>query len=114
MIGQGYVINDDLLGIAERIKALDPDYFVFYSYEKKRFEVHNRRQKGGTLAVILPYDRLDERSFIRVAKTRVENRSKLLEELERDNIKVEKRLIEQAVKRAEIQSEAALSGKEAY
>lgn len=85
MIGTGYVVESDLLGIARRIRALDPDYFVFYFYKRKGYEVHCRGQKGGTLAVVLPYRSLDERSFNHVVKTRRENKEKLLMELEKEN-----------------------------
>lgn len=111
MIGKGYEVFGDLLGIAQRIRALDPDYFVFYSYEKKRYEVHCRGQKGSTLAVSLPFDRLDERSFRRVVETRRENSRKLLEKLERDNMLAERESVLKAVKTAEFEAERAFGGK---
>ena len=112
MIGKGYVVEDDLFGIARRIRAFDPDYFVFYSYEKKRFEVHVGGQKGSTLAVVLPYPELDERSYIHVAKTRRENLKKLLEEIDEANDKAEKSAVARAVSDVEQKYERAMRGKE--
>ena len=112
MIGKGYVVEDDLFGIARRIRAFDPDYFVFYSYEKKRYEVHSKGQKGSTLAVALPYPALDERAFAHVVKTRVENAAALMEEIDRENVKAEKNAVARAVYEAELKTERALRGKE--
>ena len=84
MIGKGYVVEDDLMGIARRIRAIDPSYFVFYSYEKRRYEVYCADDLA-VAAVVLPFDRLDERSVRKVLETRRENRKKLLESIEREN-----------------------------
>ena len=32
MIGKGYVVEDDLMGIARRIRAIDPSYFVRHMF----------------------------------------------------------------------------------
>ena len=69
MIGKGYVVEDDLMGIARRIRAIDPSYFVFYSYEKRRYEVYCSDDLA-VAAVVLPFDRLDERSVRKVLETR--------------------------------------------
>ena len=112
MIGLGYTVDGDLFGISQRIKALDPDYFVFYSYKNKRYEVHCKGQKGSTLAVVLPYPCLDERSFLHVAETRRENKEKLLREIENANKAAEKEAVSHAVKQAEKAVESVFKGEE--
>ena len=129
MIGKGYVVEDDLMGIARRIRAIDPSYFVFYSYEKRRYEVYcaddlaltaiELADRAGTVniyaaavaAVVLPFDRLDERSVRKVLETRRENRKKLLESIERENRLLQKRNVRAAVKDIERKAERVFGGK---
>lgn len=101
-----------MFGIARRIRAVDPDYFVVYSYEKKRYEVRSKGQRGSTLAVVLPYPVLDERAFLHVVKTRRERVKQLLEEIDAANEKAEKSAVERAVRDVEEKTERALRGKE--
>ena len=114
MIGRGYIVEGDLFDISARIKQIDGSYFVFYSYEKKRYEVHSTKQRGSTLSVVLPYDRLDSRAVEWVNKTRSENASKVLAEAEKHNELLEKREMERAVKHAEFEVERALAQGEKY
>ena len=110
MIGKGYVVEDDLMGIARRIRAIDPSYFVFYSYEKRRYEVYCSDDLA-VAAVVLPFDRLDERSVRKVLETRRENRKKLLESIERENRLMQKRNVRAAVKDIERKAERVFGGK---
>ena len=100
MIGLGYEVMCDLYDIADRIKAIDPDYFVFYSYVRHRYEIHVRGQRGGTLALVVPYDRLDERTVRLVRRTRRERADEYLKEIERENARLERLKREREVKRA--------------
>ncbi|MDR2201650.1 MAG: hypothetical protein LBP26_02635 [Clostridiales bacterium] len=85
MIGTSRIIEDDLFGIANRLKALDADYFVVENYKKKRLELHNRAQRGSTLALALPYRVLDERTVVKAYKTRSERAERLIAETENEN-----------------------------
>lgn len=109
MIGRGYVVRRDLFDITDRIKEIDPDYFIFYSYRYRRYEVHNSAQRGGTLALVLPYDRLDERALRLVRRTRRERAEELLAETERQNERARRGEVYRAVKNAERATERALS-----
>ncbi len=109
MIGLGYEVVGDLFGVADRIKEIDSDYFIFYSYRHRRFEVHSRAQKGSTLCLVLPYDRLDERTVRLVRKTRVENARRLFLEMEEENERKRRDELKNAIRDAENRTENILS-----
>lgn len=109
MIGEGYLVGDDLFGISARLREIDPDYFLFFRYKTGKYEVHSKRQRGSSLAVTLPFDRLDARAVEFVNKTRVENLRALIEETERHNERLERERVRAAVKQAELETEKALS-----
>lgn len=101
----GRVIDDDLFGVARRLKSIDDGYFVFLNYKTGKFEIHNRRQRPNTLCLVLPFDRLDERTVNRVLYTRAENVKRIVADMERDNARREvdnkykaQKLIEQYMK----------------
>lgn len=85
----GRVIDDDMFGVARRLKSVDDGYFVFLNYKTGKFEVHNRRQRPNTLCLVLPFDRLDERTVNRVLYTRAENVKRIVEDMERENRRLE-------------------------
>lgn len=101
MIGKARIIENDLFGIANRLKSIDSSYFIVYSYRRHRFEVHSSSQRGGTLCLVVPYDRLDERTVRLVLKTRRERRDALIKEMERENELIEKREREKILKKTE-------------
>lgn len=81
----GRVIEDDLFGVAARLKSIDDGYFVFLNYKTGRFEVHNSQNGASTLCLVLPYPTLDERTVRKVRYTRAERIRSVLESMERDN-----------------------------
>lgn len=92
------IVENDLFGIAARLRSIDDGYFVVYDKRKHAFEVHNSRQRGNTFALSVPYPCLDVRTEQLVRRTRVENAKRLLEEMEREN-----RRREQALRREQMQ-----------
>ena len=114
MIGYGYIVKNDLFDISRRLKEIDESYYVVYSYRNNRYEVHSDEQKGSSLAVVLPFDRLDCRSINHVLKTRRENSRKLLLEIDRDNAEAERETVRKMVKDAEYKAERALRGTQIY
>ncbi len=108
MIGLGYEVTGDLYDIADRLKEIDPDYFVFYSYVKHRYEVHVRGQKGGTFALAVPYDKLDERTLRLVRRSRRERADEYLAELERENARLKRNEYDRAVDNAAAAAEKIL------
>lgn len=86
----GRVIEDDLFGVCARLKSIDDGYFVFRNYKTGRFEVHNRKDTP-TLCLVLPYETLDERTVRHVLYTRAERVRIIVEQMERENAKLEQR-----------------------
>lgn len=80
-------VKNDLFDIANRIKQIDPKYFVVFNIVTKKFEVHYKRAKN-TYELTLPYDALDARAVDFVQKTKVENSKKIFEEMELQNQKL--------------------------
>ena len=107
MIGLYRKIDCDLFNIARRLKTLDKDYFVVYSYRDNRYEVHNRGNKGNTFCFAAP--KLDERVINKARKTRRERIDLLLKETELDNEKYMKAAMYETAKRIEMGAENALS-----
>ncbi len=97
----GRVIDDDMFGVARRLKSIDDGYFVFLNYKTGKFEVHNRRVRPSTLCLVLPFDRLDERTVNRVLYTRAENVKRIIADMERENAKTEKDRKYNAMKKLE-------------
>lgn len=94
----GRVIDDDMFGVARRLKSIDDGYFVFLNYVIGKFEVHNAHDRPNTLCLVLPYETLDERTVNRVLYTRAENAEKLVARLDSDNQARERELARRAVK----------------
>ena len=84
----GRVIDDDLFGVARRLKRIDDGYFVFLNYTTGKFEVHTKKDTR-TLCLVLPYDRLDERTVRHVLYTRAERAKEIVERMERENARLE-------------------------
>lgn len=95
----GRVIDDDLFGVCRRLKSIDDGYFVFLNYKTGKFEVHNKKDTP-TLCLVLPYDRLDERTVRHVTYTRAERAREILERMERENARLEAEQRKAAVNKA--------------
>ena len=107
--GEGYEVTGDLYDIAWRIRAIDPLYRVWYSYRKRRYEVHHLGQKGDTYALTVPYGTLDERTLRLVRRTRAENAAALMRETEKRNAELRKEAVHRAANNAARAAEKALS-----
>ena len=82
------VLTGDLFDIVGRIKSIDASYFVVRDFKFKRFEVHSNSQKGDTLCLVVPYDRLDARTLSLTVQSRVERIDKLMKEAQKSNEKL--------------------------
>lgn len=105
----GREIRGDLFGVADALRAIDPSYSLWRNVEKGRFEVHSSAQRGSSLCLALPFDRLDERTVRLVRRTRAERADVLLAEVERDNARLIKRELSRAKDNAARDMERALS-----
>lgn len=83
-------IEGDTFGIVDRLRQIDADYEVYYNLEHSRYEVHNKGQRGDTLALTVPYAGLDARTENLVRKTRCERRAQLIGEMEENNRQLER------------------------
>lgn len=84
------VMYSNVYDIPQRIREIDPDYFIVRNHNTKQFEVHHSKQIGGTLALNIPYDELDERTLIHTQKTMIENAKQIYEEMEKQNEKLKR------------------------
>ena len=79
------VITGDVFGIADRIKEIDPEYFIVYNNVLRRYEVHYDRRRRDTLALAVPFASLDARTVAFTQKTRRENIERLMKEMDDEN-----------------------------
>jgi len=98
MIGTHHIIESDLYNISGRVKEIDPAYFIVRSYKARRFELHVKGQRGGTLALALPFGALDERTLRLCRKTRAERAGELIREAEEHNAQLEREAVKQAAR----------------
>lgn len=97
----GRVIDGDMLGICDRLKAIDYGYFVFLNYKTGKFEVHDRNGRPDTLCLVLPYDTLDERTVRKVRETRAERVKELIARLDAENDRLRRDVMSKAVSACE-------------
>ena len=107
--GEGYEVTADLYDIAHRLRAIDSDYRVWYSYRKHKYEIHHLRQRGDTYALTVPYEKLDERTLRLVVRTRAENAAEFIRETEKKNAALMKEKVRDAATKAAKNAEIALS-----
>ena len=107
MIGLCRIISKDLFGIADRLKAIDKDYFVVYSYRDNRYEVHNGGNRGNTFCFAA--DKLDCRVLDKARRTRRERVEKLMREAEEENERLMREEVYKTVKNIEMGAENVLS-----
>lgn len=89
-------IKDDLFDIANRLKEVDERYAVYYNKIKGRYEIYT----GKALQIVVPFQRLDARTVYHARKTKIENRKKIIAEIEKNNALIEERERKAAIERA--------------
>ena len=96
-------ITNDLFDIAWRLRSVNDSYRLYYNTQKCRYEVRN----GDTNALefVVPYGELDARTVEYARYTSVSNANALLEEIERNNAKVEQQAIAKLTENAECRIE---------
>ena len=78
-------IDSDVFNICERIKEIDKHYFIVFSTQRNRYEIHNSSQRGGSYCLTVPYSFLDERTLKLVEESRVENIDEILNKIKLSN-----------------------------
>jgi len=83
-------VTDDMFCIAKRLKTIDSRYQVFFNGRDARWEVHTDANPClQTLAFVVPYDVLDERTLEYARKTRIENSDETEREVHAHNAELE-------------------------
>ena len=88
-------VTSDLFCIAQQLKQINEDYRVFWNNRDERFEVFT----PPTLAFVVPFERLDQRTLDYARKTRKQNADLIEQEIAAHNADIEnqaKRTLEQA------------------
>ena len=94
-------ITGDLYNISGRLKEIDSGYYAVYDYKLRRYEVHHIGQKGNTLCIVLPYDRLDARAIEHVRRTRAERREQIISDMERRNRELQRAEMKEVMRSAQ-------------
>lgn len=81
-------IFEDTHDIIQRLREINNSYFVVYNTERECFEIHNSGQKN-TFCLTVPFPCLDCRAVDLTLKTRRENIDKILNEIDRDNDRID-------------------------
>ncbi len=88
-------VENDAFNIAERILSMNEDYFVVYNTNRRRFEIHNKKQYGSTFCITCD-EGLNYQVIQKLRKTKIENMQKIMYEIEKTN-----QDYEQEIKRVE-------------
>lgn len=83
-------ISDDLFDICSRLLSVNDGYRVYFNRKTNKYEVHDIHQKDGTLAFVVPYDRLDARTVFYAQKTARQNADKIFAEIDEANAKADR------------------------
>lgn len=84
-------ILDDVFFIGNRIREIDKDYRIFFNTKRKKFEIHCIGQIGNSYCLTVPFSCLDARTVELVRKTRIENRERLINEIDLENQKIQEK-----------------------
>lgn len=96
-----FLINNDVYFISQRIKDIDKNYFIVFNRLKNKYEVHAFAQQGGTYCFTIPFDSLDERVLDYTLKTRSQNITQIIKEIDEANQKLQKDNLKFATKKIE-------------
>lgn len=82
-------IKNDAFNICERIKSINPHYYVVYNTKKHAFEVHNTKQYANSFCISCEKG-LNYSVIQKLRKTRIENLDKIINEIESNNQAIER------------------------
>lgn len=88
--GRKQRVFTDVFNVSGRLRELNKNYYLMYDVVTNRYEVHNDEYKPATLAFSIPYDRLDARTVEYVAVQMGKRPYEVLEEIERNNERIER------------------------
>lgn len=94
---KSFEIESDCLDIVKRIKAVDKDYFVVFDVVKQKFQLHCRSQGKNTYCLTFPFDSLDERAYLHVLKTRVQNSDEIFKIMDAENTRLQEKNVKKVL-----------------
>jgi hypothetical protein len=90
-------VETDVYFISEQLREIDENYFIVFNSKTRGFEVHHKGQINNTFCLSVPYKTLDARTLELVQKTRIENIKKIIDSIDNENLRTEKRLNNQTL-----------------
>lgn len=96
-------VTSDVFHIAQRIKDINPGYFIMFNTESQAFEVHLPQPWGSkysTLECTLPFPDLDYRTLHHVRKYQSSRFDETVREMDRSNEKLEQTVMDTALDRS--------------
>jgi hypothetical protein len=84
-----YIVESNVFNIPERIKEIDPDYFILFNTYSQKYELHHTLTPWNTYQLTFPYEALDERAVFHVNRTHVRRAKQLAMEVEEHNRKLD-------------------------
>ena len=91
------LIENDTYFISQRLKEIDSSYRIYFNLSNKCYEVHSVEQVKDSYCFKIPFDTLDERTIHHARRTRIENRDKIIAEIDRENLLLEQKNIKKQV-----------------
>ena len=80
-------ITNDMFNISKRVKSIDPYYYIVYNTKTNQYELHHSKQKFTTFCLNLG-NILSAKVIRKILKTKHTNFSKLLQEIETNNLAI--------------------------
>lgn len=84
-------ITGGIYDIPQRLKEIDPRYFVMFNKSSQRYEVHVDGQYPSTYGCTLPFDELDARALHYVRENASSRTVDVAREIDRHNEQTDKR-----------------------
>lgn len=81
-------INSNVYDIPQRVREIDPDYYIVLNTETQKYELHHRKQRDGSLCLILPFDELDARTIEYIKAHDIKYAKKIFAEIDAHNEKL--------------------------
>lgn len=86
------IVEDNVYDIPQRLREIDPSYFVVYNSTADKFEVHSSENIGSSYCFTVPYDELDYRTIEYARKTSIKlHGTELIDKIFDDNEKEEEK-----------------------
>ena len=83
-------IKSDAMFVSQRLKEIDPSYYLVFNTLKGKYEVHSNNQIGCSYCLTCPNDALDSRLVELTKKTRRSNLNELIRQIDLENEKLQK------------------------